>query len=183
MHTRAAAGLREALNDALGHRPILKNPVRDFERLAIGERARLLEMVNWLLREWPHRFVTVCRNKRIYSSVLLRDFRNPPYWYWNVVREHLFVVYTPWRSGFDGGPNSYATLTRSAAAPSARIAAQRKRVEFVRQQRHLWKSQRRLAQALSSSGLYSRKVHFTQIMKVCPKLVAICRGSSRTSRT
>ena len=174
-HTRVAERLRQAVGTATGFDSGLKDAARDFERESIAQRALLLQMAAWLLEEWPHRFVSVCRGARIYSSVLLRDMADPPFWYWKVVREHLFVVYTPWRDRFEKTPNSYATLARTAAEPSARVVAERKRIEFVRQHRHLWRRRRSLAQALSAAGHYSRKVHFSQVMKACPRFVAICQ--------
>jgi len=178
MHKTFATRLQKLVSEATGATFGCPHEAHDFERLGIAERACLLRMVAWLLEEWPHRFVAVCRETRTYSSTLLRDMRNPPFWYWSVVREHLYVVYTPWRSSFAAPPNSYATLTQSIAAPTARTLAQRRRLEFVQRHPHLWRSRRRLAKALSASGLYSPTVHFSQIEAVCRKLVARCRANS-----
>jgi hypothetical protein len=178
-HTSVAERLRQAVGRATGFDNGIKDAARDFERESIRQRALLLQTAAWLLEEWPHRFVSVCREARIYSSVLLRDMADPPFWYWSVVREHLFVVYTPWRDRFEKTPNSYATLARTVAQPSARVVAERKRIEFVRQHPHLWRRRRSLAQALSAAGHYSPKVHFSQIMNVCPRFVALCRKELR----
>lgn len=63
---------------------------REFEKLGVEDRTHLVAFACWLLRDWPTRFITVYREHNALSSVLLKDMMAPPYWYWNVVREHLY---------------------------------------------------------------------------------------------
>jgi hypothetical protein len=44
----------------------------------------------WLLYEWPHRFIGVCESQKLFSSALLQDLEEAPFWYWQVVIERLY---------------------------------------------------------------------------------------------
>ncbi|MDQ3816334.1 MAG: hypothetical protein M3362_01425 [Acidobacteriota bacterium] len=69
---------------------------RDIERFNVGQRRALLMMGDYLLREWPERFITFCRQRRLWSSTLLKDFEEAPFWYWRVVRGSLYhISYCP----------------------------------------------------------------------------------------
>jgi hypothetical protein len=56
-----------------------------FETLPIITRTKLLYAAFWLLEDWPFRFIDFFKNKEIYSSTLLIDDIDWPFWYWNVV--------------------------------------------------------------------------------------------------
>lgn len=62
-----------------------------FEMLSIKNRIPILYCAYWLLEDWPQRFIKFFFEQRIWSSVLLKDFDNPPFWYNHVVNENLFV--------------------------------------------------------------------------------------------
>jgi len=62
---------------------------RDIERLNVARRRDLLVMADYLLRDWPERFITFCGQHRVWSSTLLKDFEHAPFWYWQVIHEHL----------------------------------------------------------------------------------------------
>lgn len=61
-----------------------------FESVPILDQATMLIKAIWLLNEWPHRFIDVCERKRFFSSALLRDFEQAPFWYWKIVMERLY---------------------------------------------------------------------------------------------
>lgn len=64
---------------------------QDFEYLTLEARLPVLYCAYWLLCDWPNRFIGFCKEHRIWSSPLLKDFKNVPFWYKEVVNEHLFV--------------------------------------------------------------------------------------------
>ncbi len=69
---------------------------RDIERLNVNQRRALLSKTDYLLQEWPERFVTFCQRHRIWSSTLLKDFEHAPFWYWKVVHDSLYrISYSP----------------------------------------------------------------------------------------
>lgn len=63
---------------------------RMFESVALHDQAKLIEKAVWFLDEWPERFVDICRRKKVLSSVLLHDFEDAPFWYWDVVMRELY---------------------------------------------------------------------------------------------
>ncbi|WP_324673098.1 hypothetical protein [Hymenobacter sp. GOD-10R] len=54
-------------------------------------RKALLQQAQWLLEDWPRRFLAMMKQYRIASTPLLRDRKVFPYWYESVVRDHLYV--------------------------------------------------------------------------------------------
>jgi len=61
-----------------------------FDTLSIEDRAYSLKMAFWLLDNWPDRFIEFFRSVEVYSSDLLRDVPNLPYWYWSVVYSNFY---------------------------------------------------------------------------------------------
>lgn len=70
--------------------PLFSGNNRDIERLDIDARRRLLAIARYMLEDWPDRFVRFCEANRVWSSTLLRDMDEVPFWYWRVVNEHLY---------------------------------------------------------------------------------------------
>jgi hypothetical protein len=69
---------------------------RDIERLNVAQRRSLLALADYLLQEWPERFVTFCQRLRVWSSILLKDLNYAPFWYWQVVHDSLYhISYCP----------------------------------------------------------------------------------------
>jgi len=66
------------------------NQIADIEKHDVIYRRALMLMVEWVLSDWPERFITVCKIKGIWSSTLLKDMKDIPYWYYSIVREHLY---------------------------------------------------------------------------------------------
>ena len=90
-------GTRHALREAVSRRggikmfiPVFPGNNRDIERLSIQHRLALVEMAQYLLADWPERFIDFCEQEGIWSRTLLQRFRDAPYWFWKPVREHLF---------------------------------------------------------------------------------------------
>jgi hypothetical protein len=81
---------------------VLRNVVCDSKSFGYGERTRYLEHFStiereqcissavWMLENWPHRFIECCKEAEVYSSLLLKDLKNVPYWYNKVVTENLY---------------------------------------------------------------------------------------------
>jgi hypothetical protein len=64
-----------------------------FENLDVNSRHQLLALARWPLEDWPNRFTSLCRKNGIWSSWLLRDFPDAPYWFADVVAQHLYIRY------------------------------------------------------------------------------------------
>jgi TniQ len=68
----------------------------EFEYLSPLDRHRLLGLAEWLLEDWPNRFVDFCRSAEITKSSISRNIIDPPYWFGSVVTAHLYRPnYTP----------------------------------------------------------------------------------------
>jgi hypothetical protein len=70
----------------------------DFDRMPIEDRALVLSKTNWLLERWPDRLFELANDMHFFSSYLLRDFNNAPYWYWRPVMDNTHIVHAQWRS-------------------------------------------------------------------------------------
>ena len=64
---------------------------RSFEYLPLTVRGALLQQANWLLTDWPGRFVSFMKQHRIASTPLLQDLPEIPFWYHSTVQQHLYV--------------------------------------------------------------------------------------------
>lgn len=143
-----------------------------FDELRVGERHGCLHMANWLLTDWPERFVGFCRRERIYSSALLRDFPYAPFWYADVVKTHLYVVHAPWKADHpNAGHDSYALHVRSRSPENKQRTALLARLAFVRAHPWLWHRPKRLSLAMRQAGLYAAATHHSQIVPRCPVLI------------
>jgi hypothetical protein len=97
---RKAVLLQEAISREMGIKSTLIHGTYklDFDYQDHQTRVQLISMAQWLLREWPMRFIDLCKRHKIWSSYLLKDLTDVPYWYWREVKEHLYFMYTPWRN-------------------------------------------------------------------------------------
>jgi hypothetical protein len=68
--------------------PLFRGPL---EQWPLSLRCTRLLQAQWLLTDWPARFVGVMKQHRIASTPLLREFTRAPFWYASVVLEHLYV--------------------------------------------------------------------------------------------
>ena len=76
---------------------ILGGYKNNFERIPLVQRLVLIEMATWLLKDWPNRFINLCLENGVYSSYLLKDKKNLPYWFYAPIKQNLHLIYTPWR--------------------------------------------------------------------------------------
>jgi hypothetical protein len=84
---------RKAASDRCGIKmftPVFPGNNREIERLSIPHRRRLLGMAQYILDDWPERFIKLCREDGIWSTKFLFRFPDAPYWFWRAIREHLF---------------------------------------------------------------------------------------------
>lgn len=59
------------------------------EFMPLGERYCLVAMANWVLSDWPHRWVSFCRDTGLWTSEVFRDMDEIPFWYWEPCHEEL----------------------------------------------------------------------------------------------
>jgi hypothetical protein len=83
---RLAQIVRRALS-CRSRRPAGRAP--DVELLDIATRRHALAAAYWLLERWPERFIRACTTAECWSSDLLRDLQDPPFWYADVVTKSL----------------------------------------------------------------------------------------------
>jgi hypothetical protein len=85
--------LREAVSRESGVKmftPAFAGNNKEIERLSIPHRLALLGMAQFLLSDWPERFISFCQQEGISSTGWLWRFNDAPYWFWNPIREHLY---------------------------------------------------------------------------------------------
>lgn len=71
--------------------PTVRTQRSNFELLPLRVRGGLVRQAQWLLAEWPHRFVGLMKSIRVASTPLLQDFADAPFWYYSVVQQNLFM--------------------------------------------------------------------------------------------
>ncbi len=62
----------------------------DIESLRVEDRHKLKEFAAYILEDWPGRFIRICEAGRVWSSTLLRDFKDAPFWYRSVINDQLY---------------------------------------------------------------------------------------------
>lgn len=67
-------------------KPTARQP---FEYLDVADRHRLFDMVERLMRGWPHRFVHSCLEAGMHRSHAIKDMPCPPFAYEKVMRAYL----------------------------------------------------------------------------------------------
>lgn len=67
-------------------KPTARQP---FEYLDVADRHRLFDMVERLMRGWPHRFVHSCLEAGMHRSHAIKDMPNPPFAYERVMRAYM----------------------------------------------------------------------------------------------
>jgi hypothetical protein len=137
---RRAPALRVAAIERFGLSPFMlrfAGDDRDLERLDITARRGLLTVARHLLEGWPHTLVEFCKANRVWSSTLLRDLDDVPFWYWCVVNEHLYrTSYCPSDEEID----SAVRYIRKSGAPLNKKSLSRcLGVTAVHRKRKTWK--------------------------------------------
>ncbi|MDW7646484.1 MAG: TniQ family protein [Desulfuromonadales bacterium] len=61
----------------------------DAEYLPIGERYILVAMANWVLLDWPNKWISFCCDTGLWTSQVFRDIDAIPFWYWEPCHEWL----------------------------------------------------------------------------------------------
>jgi hypothetical protein len=64
---------------------------RVFEHLSVADRHSLLALAAWAFEDWPNRFIELCQKEGIWSSWLLRDMHEVPFWFADAVRQRLYL--------------------------------------------------------------------------------------------
>jgi hypothetical protein len=101
MRNKRIGKLREAISEAYGvesYVPPLSRTHPDVQELGVHARRQLLGLARCLLEDWPYRFTEFSIKYKIWSSLWLRHLepcardqaRTAPFWFWSVVREHLY---------------------------------------------------------------------------------------------
>ena len=89
-----------------------------FECLRVGVRARLLDMAQELLVDWPHQFANIARDSRVSSSYLV-DYRHwTPYWLHEPLRALLARPGVVWILGARLPVDHVATVSARIEAPA-----------------------------------------------------------------
>jgi hypothetical protein len=119
--------------------PSFSGSNRDIERLDINVRRRLLAVARYMLEDWPDRFVEFCEANRLWSSTLLRDLDDVPYWYWRVVTKRLYrYSYCPSDEEID----SAVTYLRTRSQPlSKKSISHLLGVTAIHRKRRTWKAE------------------------------------------
>jgi hypothetical protein len=65
--------------------------IRSFEQFPLDVRCSLLQQAQWLLTNWPMRFVSFMKLNRIPSTPLLQDMIEAPFWYYSIVKENFHM--------------------------------------------------------------------------------------------
>ena len=74
-------------------KPTARQP---FEYMDVADRHRLFDMVERVMRGWPHRFVHACLEAGMHRSHAIKDMPNPPFAYELVMRAYLDA--TPYKA-------------------------------------------------------------------------------------
>lgn len=182
-------GFREAALDLMSGPPQDLSIVTGRSKAALFEiqscwvRHRVMVMANWVLQEWPERFIAVCQQAKLPGARVLGDFRgDAPYWISRPVQESLLVRYSRWRQRPQGVParSGYSELGRIAL--SSYVADRSGKVEFVGLHPELWANHIELARSLKAAGYYSPKSDPSVIKKSCPRFIALARARQNWRR-
>jgi hypothetical protein len=80
----------QRLRDGVGMEPLDILGYKTFESVPIVGQARMLPYAVWMLNEWPQRFIDICERQKLFSSALLKDLEQAPFWFWRIVVECLY---------------------------------------------------------------------------------------------
>jgi hypothetical protein len=83
----ALAGLVDDGLKAVARQPVWHQQIEDYD---VGMRRVLVTAVFELSRDWPTRFLSVVRRRRLRFSDIKRDLPSLPYWVHDVLRRDLF---------------------------------------------------------------------------------------------
>ena len=84
--------LRKAIEDQTR---IFMNPFQNnkhqnsIETLPIGVRSDALQLLSWLMQDWPSRFISTVKKSNLTRSRLERDMEYIPYWFESVISKYF----------------------------------------------------------------------------------------------
>jgi hypothetical protein len=64
---------------------------RDFEKISTVDREHLLRIGCWVLEGWPNRFVDLCKESKLTTSIVLKDSLVLPSWFISEANQHLHL--------------------------------------------------------------------------------------------
>ena len=151
------------------------------EALGVRQRRVLMAVTAWLLEEWPHRFVSVCKEAKVWSNQIKQDRQDrTPFWLEQVIDEHLKVQHAKWRDpalkGQKRAVDSYTRLGRLAL--SQRLADRARKILFIREHMDLVPDLPRLAVTMRDAKLYSPSTQTGNIVRGLPKLITAAQNPS-----
>ena len=90
------AGLQHEVDKQTGWNPIeecgaVRRSRIPFEMLPLAARGGIMWQAQWLLTEWPSRFIDITKRSRTTSTPLLYDMTAIPFWFHSVVEENLYM--------------------------------------------------------------------------------------------
>jgi hypothetical protein len=80
----------QRFREGVGMDPLKISGYKTFESVPILGQARMLFYAVWMLNEWPQRFIDICECQKIFSSALLKDLEQAPFWFLRIVVECLY---------------------------------------------------------------------------------------------
>ena len=69
--------------------PICQPRRHSFDHLPVNDRYRAVCLAAWLLAGWSKRIIEIAIETKTWSSALLADFNDAPFWYWSIVHDFL----------------------------------------------------------------------------------------------
>ena len=85
--------IRKKLNNELNlnYYPVHINNSNLFENIGIEDRIKTLTGAYFLINNWPNDFINFFTGTNIWSSFLLKDLKDIPYWYKSLIIDNFFV--------------------------------------------------------------------------------------------
>jgi hypothetical protein len=157
---------------------------KNFESLRVRERFLAAYYTAQLLKEWPTRFLEVCRLSRTWSSCVFQDLDPVPYWLFKPAQENLYIVHTPWRGQWrKEGAHSYSKLGQRLLTDAPRTKTRHLKIAaWIAQHPDLHDDPILLAAGLRKAKLYSPSSHHSQILRACQKYLDASRHRLIPSR-
>jgi hypothetical protein len=86
--------LQHAVDNQTGWSPdeeqvVMRTQRTPFESLPFRVRGGLIRQAQWLLAEWPRRFIQVMKQNRVTSTPLLHSMPTIPFWFHSVVQQNF----------------------------------------------------------------------------------------------
>jgi len=137
-----------------------------FEQLSVRFRYQTMVMLQWILEDWPEKYIRICKWASLRFARLSQDSsREYPYWLWSVNREHLSMKHQTWRKALlpSGLTISYKDLGERVTRQSSILWEKRR--QFIRDHPELHFDQRRLLKEMGDAGLYSPNSEPSTLLK------------------